>query len=124
MPFMVSGTARKEQYSVHAQEKSQRLCPQAGPARMENGRPVGAKRGKFAVSIASVAAACLSGAVLATPAHAATAMEGASGLQVASAAAPYSEEEIQSLQQSGDFAGASSRITANQYAMGHMYQNN
>jgi hypothetical protein len=91
---------------------------------MENGRPVGAKRGRFAVSIASVAAACLSGAVLATPAHAATAMEGASGLQVASAAAPYSEEEIQSLQQSGDFAGASSRITANQYAMGHMYQNN
>jgi hypothetical protein len=96
----------------------------AGPARMENGRPVGAQRGRFAVSIASVAAACLSGAVLATPAHAATAMEGASGLQVASAAAPYSEEEIQSLQQSGDFAGASSRITANQYAMGHMYQNN
>ena len=96
----------------------------AGPAGMENEGSVGAKRGKFALSIASVAAACLSGAVLATPAHAATAMDGGSGLQVASAAAPYSEEEIRSLQQSGDFAGASSRITANQYAMGHMYQNN
>ena len=95
----------------------------SGPAGMENERSVGAKRGKFALSIASVAVACLSGAVLAMPAHAATTMDD-SGLQVASTAAPYSEEEIRSLQQSGDFAGASSRITANQYAMGHMYQNN
>ena len=95
----------------------------AGPAGMENGTSAGAKRGKFALSIATVAAACLSGAVLAMPAHAATTMDD-SGLQVASTAAPYSEEEIRSLQQSGDFAGASSRITANQYAMGHMYQNN
>ena len=95
----------------------------AGPAGMENGMSAGAKRGKLALSIATVAAACLSGAVLAMPAHAATTMDD-SGLQVATTAAPYSEEEIRSLQQSGDFAGASSRITANQYAMGHMYQNN
>ena len=95
----------------------------AGPAGMENGTFAGAKRGKFALSIATVAAACLSGAVLAMPAHAGTTMDD-TGLQVATTAAPYSEEEIRSLQQDGDFAGASSRITANRYAMGHMYQNN
>ena len=95
----------------------------ASPAGMGNGTSAGAKRAKFALSIATAAAACLSGTVLAMPAHAAAAMDD-SGWQVATTAAPYSEEEIRSLQQSGDFAGASSRITANQSAMGHMYQNN
>jgi hypothetical protein len=60
----------------------------AGPAGTENETSAGAKRGKLALSIATVAAACLSGAVLAMPAHAATRMEGGSGLQVATTAAP------------------------------------
>lgn len=46
---------------------------------------------------------------------------GGNELQMGPAGAPYSEEEIRSLQERGDFLGASSRITANQYALGHMY---
>lgn len=88
---------------------------------VDNGRFDGAKKGKLVLSIATVAAACLSGALIAAPAHAMTAADGGRELQVASVKAPFSEEEIRSLQQLGDFAGASSRITANQYALGHMY---
>ena len=49
---------------------------------------------------------------------------GGNELQMGPAGAPYSEEEIRSLQERGDFLGASSRITANQYALGHMYWEN
>ncbi|OAE01679.1 hypothetical protein [Arthrobacter sp. OY3WO11] len=77
------------------------------------------------LSIATVAAAGFSGAVFAAPAHASPpTANGGTGLQMGSIAAPYSEEEIRRLQEFGDFLGASSRITANQYALGHMYQNN
>ncbi len=74
------------------------------------------------LSIATVAAAGFSGAVIAAPAHASvTTASGGSELQMGPAGAPYSEEEIRRLQERGDFLGASSRITANQYALGHMY---
>lgn len=93
----------------------------AAPVCMDHERSWGVKEGKLALSIATVAAACLSVAVVAAPAHAAGVPDTGGVLQVASTATPYSEEEIRSLQERGDFLGASSRIMANQYALGHMY---
>lgn len=82
----------------------------------------GAKKTRVFLSIATVAAAGFSGAVIAAPAHASVSTaNGGNELQMGPAGAPYSEEEIRSLQERGDFLGASSRITANQYALGHMY---
>lgn len=82
----------------------------------------GAKKTRVFLSIATVAAAGFSGAVIAAPAHASVmSPNGGNELQMGPAGAPYSEEEIRSLQERGDFLGASSRITANQYALGHMY---
>jgi hypothetical protein len=95
----------------------------AGSVTGDSGRTEGAKKRKLFLSIATVAAAGFSGAVVAAPANASTTAGGGTDLQAGVTAAPYSEEEIRTLQQRGDFPGASSRITANRYALGHMYQN-
>ena len=93
----------------------------AGPASVDGKRSDGTKKRKLFLSIATVAAAGFSG-VIAAPANASsTTADGATDLQAHSIAAPYGEEEIRTLQQLGDFLGASSHITANQYALGHMY---
>lgn len=92
----------------------------SGPVAGNAGRS-GAKKRKLFLSIVTVAAAGFSGAVGAAPAHASTTADGGTDLLAGSIASPYSAEEIRTLQQLGDFLGASSRITANQYALGHMY---
>lgn len=95
----------------------------AGPASVGK-RSRGAKKRKLFLSIATVAAAGFSGAVVAAPAHASTTtVDVGADLLAGSIAAPYSAEEIRSLQQLDDLLGANSRITANQYALGHMYRN-
>ncbi|MHC6594288.1 hypothetical protein [Arthrobacter sp. C152] len=84
-------------------------------------RPDRARTGERALSIAFAAAASLSAALLAAPAQA-TAAEGWSESESAPLAAPFSDEEIQSLLQSGDVLGANSRIAANRFASGNAYQ--
>lgn len=95
----------------------------AGPESVDK-RSRGAKKTKLFLSIATVAAAGFSGAVVAAPAYASkTTVDVGTDLLAGSIAAPYSTEEIRSLQQLDDLLGANSRITANQYALGHMYRN-
>ena len=63
--------------------------------------------------------------MVAAPAHASTTtVDVGTDLLAGSIAAPYSAEEIRSLQQVDDLLGANSRITANQYALGYMYRSN
>ncbi|TNB72568.1 hypothetical protein FHJ30_09700 [Arthrobacter sp. BB-1] len=96
----------------------------AGPAAGDK-RSRGANKRKLFLSIATVAAAGFSGAVVAAPAHASTTTaDVGTDLLAGSIAAPYSAEEIRSLQQLDDLLGANSRITANQYALGNMYRSN
>lgn len=88
------------------QRNSPDFCPRGRTAPVENKQSDGAKKRKLFLSIATVAAAGFSG-VMAAPANASsTTAEGGTDVQARSIAAPYSEEEIRTLQQLGDFLGA------------------